>query len=89
MDYKDLITQISKELSLPYKVVDKVYKSYWRFIRDTIQNLPLKENLTEEDFQKLRTNFNIPSLGKLTCTYDRFKRVRKRYELIRDLKNKI
>lgn len=50
MDYKDLITQISKELSLPYKVVDKVYKSYWRFIRDTIQNLPLKENLTEEDF---------------------------------------
>ena len=76
MDYKDLITQISKELSLPYKVVDKVYKSYWRFIRDTIQNLPLKENLTEEDFQKLRTNFNIPSLGKLSCTYDRVKGVK-------------
>lgn len=88
MDYKDLITQISKELSLPYKVVDKVYKSYWRFIRDTIQNLPLKENLTEEDFQKLRTNFNIPSLGKLSCTYDRVKRVKERYKYIRNLREK-
>lgn len=89
MDYKDLITQISKELSLPYKVVDKVYKSYWRFIRDTIQNLPLKENLTEEDFQKLRTNFNIPSLGKLSCTYDRVKGVKERYKYIRNLREKI
>ena len=88
MDYKDLITQISKELSLPYKVVDKVYKSYWRFIRDTIQNLPLKENLTEEDFQKLRTNFNIPSLGKLSCTYDRVKGVKERYKYIRNLRDK-
>ena len=89
MDYKDLITQISKELSLPYKVVDKVYKSYWRFIRDTIQNLPLKENLTEEDFQKLRTNFNIPSLGTLSCTYDRVKGVKERYKYIRNLREKI
>ena len=88
MDYKDLITQISKELSLPYKVVDKVYKSYWRFIRDTIQNLPLKENLTEEDFQKLRTNFNIPSLGKLSCTYDRVKGVKESYKYIRNLREK-
>ena len=88
MDYKDLITQISKELGLPYKVVDKVYKSYWRFIRDTIQNLPLKENLTEEDFQKLRTNFNIPSLGKLSCTYDRVKGVKERYKYIRNLREK-
>ena len=88
MDYKDLITQVSKELSLPYKVVGKVYKSYWRFIRDTIQNLPLKENLTEEDFQKLRTNFNIPSLGKLSCTYDRVKGVKERYKYIRNLREK-
>ena len=87
MDYKDLITQISKELSLPYKVVDKVYKSYWRFIRDTIQNLPLKENLTEEDFQKLRTNFNIPSLGKLSCTYDRVKGVKRRFKYLQQIKN--
>lgn len=73
MNYNDLVTQLSKELNLPPRVVDKVYKSYWKFIRDSIQGLPLKEDISEEEFQKLRTNFNIPSLGKLSCTYDRVK----------------
>ena len=76
MNYNDLVTQVSKELNLPFRVVDKVYKSYWKSIRDTIQELPLKDDISEEEFQKLRTNFNIPSLGKLTCTYDRVKGVK-------------
>ena len=76
MNYNDLVIQVSKELNLPFRVVDKVYKSYWKSIRDTIQELPLKDDISEEEFQKLRTNFNIPSLGKLTCTYDRVKGVK-------------
>lgn len=48
MTYTDTITRISKELDLPIKVVDKTYKYYWKFIRDTIQSLPLKEDLSEE-----------------------------------------
>lgn len=87
--YDKFIESISKDIGLPPTVVYKVYKSYWKYIRDTIEELPLADVKSEEEFLKLRTNFNIPSLGKLTCTYDRFKRVRKRYELIRDLKNKI
>lgn len=88
MKYDNLIIQVSKELDLPFRVVDKVYKSYWRFIRDTIQSLPLKDSMSEEEFQNLRTNFNIPSIGKLSCTYDRVKRVKERYKYIRDLKEK-
>lgn len=88
MDYNNLVTQVSKELDLPVGVVDKVVKSYWRFIRDTIKELPLKDDISEEGFQKLRTNFNIPSLGKLSCTYDRVKRVKKKYEYIRKLREK-
>lgn len=60
--------------------VRDIYEHYWRFIRETIENLPLKDNLSEEDFKKLRTNFNIPSLGKLSCTYSRYLRVKKREE---------
>lgn len=88
MNYNDLVTQLSKELNLPPRVVDKVYKSYWKFIRDSTQGLPLKEDISEEEFQKLRTNFNIPSLGKLSCTYDRVKRVKERYKYIRNLREK-
>ena len=89
MNYNNLVTKISKELNLPYSIVDKVYKSYWRFIRDTIQKLPLKDNISEAEFQRLRTNFNIPSLGKLSCTYDRAKRVRERYKYIKNLREKL
>ena len=88
MNYNNLVTQVSEELNLPSRVVDKVYKSYWKFIRSTIQELPLKEELNEEEFQKLHTNFNIPSLGKLSCTYDRVKRVKERYKYIRNLREK-
>ena len=88
MDYNNAVSEVSKELNLLSKVVDKVFKAYWRFIRETIQKLPLKDGLTEEQFQQLRTNFNIPSLGKLSCTYDRASKVKKRYKYIKDLREK-
>jgi len=46
----------------------------------------LKEDISEEDFSKLKANFNIPSLGKLTCTRDRYLGVKKKFEYIRNLK---
>lgn len=69
---QDEIKRIAKELSLPEKVIKKVYKAYWTFIRVHISELPLKEELSEEEFKKLRTSFNLPYLGKLSCTYKRW-----------------
>lgn len=82
MSYSEIITKVSEEINLPSKVVDKAFKAYWLFIRASIQALPLKEDLSKEDFLKLRTNFNIPSLGKLTCTYEDYLRRKKAYEHI-------
>ena len=73
-----LYKQVAEEMNIPVEVVELAYKSYWKFIRKTIQELPLKEDLSEEEFAKLRTNFNIVSLGKLSCTYDRYRRVKLR-----------
>ena len=86
MNYLDIVGKVSEELGLPKEVVNKTYKSYWKFIKQTIQSLPLKDNLSEEEFAKLKTNFNIPSLGKLTCTFDRMEGVKKRYKYIKKLK---
>lgn len=73
-------------MNLPVEVVEYAYKSYWKFIRKTIQELPLKEDLSEEEFAKLKTNFNIVSLGKLSCNYDRYYRVKQK-EKYRNAKN--
>ena len=77
MDYKPIFEKVSWELNISVKVVEYAYKSYWKFIREKIKELPLKDIKDEEEFLKLRTNFNIPSLGKLGITLDRFNKVNK------------
>lgn len=73
-----IIKDVSQELNLPEEVVLVAYRSYWEFIRKTIEVLPLKNEITEEDFNKLRTNFNIPSIGKLYVTWDKVQSTKKR-----------
>lgn len=87
MKYSEAIKQVSIELGLPPQVVKEAYESYWTFIRNNIKALPLKEDLSREEFDKLRTNFNLPSLGKLSCTYDRFIGIKKRLEYLNKLKD--
>ena len=89
MNYPDIIGKVSQEMDIPLEEVDTAYKSYWKFIKQTIQSLPLKDDISEEDFTKLRTNFNVPSLGKLTCTYDRMMGVKKRFKYIKRLRENV
>lgn len=89
MNYPDIIGKVSKELNIPKEVVDAAYKSYWDFIKQTIQSLPLKDDIDEEEFAKLRTNFNIPSLGKLCVTWDRLVGCKKRFKIIKKLRENV
>lgn len=86
MSYPDIVGKVSRELNLPKEVVDKTYKAYWLFIKNHIQSLPLKESLNEKDFAKLRTNFNIGSIGKLCVTYKHYVGIKKRFEYLRKIK---
>ena len=36
MTYPDIVIKVSKELGLPPEVVDKIYKSYWMFVKQTM-----------------------------------------------------
>lgn len=80
MIYSEIVNKVAKELNINSTIVDKTYKAFWLFIRNTIEQLPLKEIESEEEFNKLRTNFNLPSLGKLNCTYNKFKRIKIAYK---------
>jgi hypothetical protein len=84
----DIYKEVAEELGLPKQVVKKAYSSFWKFIRTTIGELPLKEDLSEEEFDKLKTNFNIPSLGKLNCTIDKFNSTKKKLDYIKKYREK-
>ncbi len=84
---KEIIQSVSRNINISPDVIEKVYKAYWLFIKETIQALPLKEKLNNEEFLVLKTNFNVPSLGKLNCTLDRYNRIKNRFKLIENFKN--
>lgn len=86
MTYQEIIQKVSEDTEISVKVVDKAYKAFWSYIRNSVQELPLKEELTETEFLSLRPNFNIPSLGKLCVSYDRYKGVKAKFEHIKKLR---
>ncbi len=74
----------AKKLDIPVEVVRKAYKSDWEFKRKTITALPLKNRLNREQFGELRVNFNLPSLGKLYTTYEKYSKLTGRYEYMKE-----
>ena len=88
MTYNEIIAKVANIVSLDKTLVNKVYKSYWRAVKEHIEELPLKDDLSEEDFCKIQPNVNIPSLGKLYVTYDRYKRIKKQNLIIKEFKEK-
>lgn len=87
MKYSEAIKQVSDKLGLPEGMIKETYESYWKFIRETIQSLPLKENLSEEEFNSLRTNINVPSIGKLAVTWDSYKGTKERFKILSKIRN--
>lgn len=81
MTYEDIISKVSASTGLPKKLVDRTYRAYWKAVREHIIALPLKEDLTDEEFLALQPNINIPSLGKLHVTLDRYHGMKKYFDM--------
>lgn len=83
MTYNEIIAEVASNTGLSQTFVNRVYRAYWKAIRDHVTALPLKEDLTDEQFLELRPNINIPSLGKFNVTLDRYHRLKKQGEIIK------
>ena len=84
----EIYRKVAEELNLPKSLVEKTYVAYWRAIRAHITSQPLNSDLSDEEFEKLQPNVNIPSIGKLYVTLDRYHRMKKAKEITRERKNK-
>lgn len=82
MNYQEIIESVASSTGIPKSMVLKIHKAYWRAIREYITSLPLKEDLSAEEFNKLKPNVNIPSLGKLYVDCDRYQIIKKKYSEI-------
>lgn len=81
----EIYAKVAADMGIPIEVVRAAYLSQWQFIRNTIEALPLKEELSEEEFNQLRTSFNLPSLGKIYTTRDKVQRTKRKIDYLRAL----
>lgn len=88
MTYTEIVERVSQDTGIKPEIINKAYKAYWLHIRNSVQELPLKDDISDTEFLNLRTNFNIPSLGKLACTLDRYRGVKKRFQHIKDIRKR-
>lgn len=88
MTYTEIVQRVSEDTGIPTDIIDKAYKAFWLYIRNSVQELPLKEDITEAEFLSLRPNFNIPSLGKLCVSYDRYKGIKAKFRYIKELRTR-
>lgn len=72
------IKETAEELKLDSRDVKEAYNWYWKFFREYIGSKEFVNNLSEEEFSLLQASFNIPSIGKFCCTYDRYLRLKTR-----------
>lgn len=84
--YEEAVARVAEDLHLPKRFVDKVYRAYWKAVNEHITALPLKDDLTDEEFSKLQPNVNIPSIGKLYVTGERYRWCKDKFEYIRQLR---
>ena len=86
---KALIHRIGLNNHLQDKVINHIVNSPYKFTRQTIAALDVHDEITEEEFEKLKTNFIYRSLGKLYTSYSVLQRIRKQKEYLKQYhKNK-
>lgn len=86
---QEIINKVADEMGLSRALATSVYINYWKFFKDTVGELPDMVDITEEEFDKLRVNFNIPELGKFTTNYKKVLKANKYKKIVNEgIKNK-
>ena len=77
-EIKRLIHRIGLKYNLRDDIVNKILVSPYKFTREKITELELKEVVDREDAESLKTNFMYLHIGKLFISIDRLLTINKR-----------
>lgn len=81
------LRKTARYFSISPQLVEDIYKSYWKFIKETVSQKSFKE-MTDEEFDSSNMNINLPYLGKLYADKEKLIKYRKQLKYYRDVKIK-
>ena len=69
--------EIAEKHGITFDEAKAIIASQWQFIREKTKGLDFPDGLTKEEFEKKKTNFNIPAIGKLYASFYLYSRIQK------------
>ena len=78
MDRVNVIKELSIKYNLTEKEITEIVHSPFAFIVGTISEMEFRGDETEEEFNEIAKNFNLPCIGKVHSSYNKFKSINSR-----------
>jgi len=78
--FKYKIKEVARQLNLPESVVEEVFNNQFKFYKEKVEELPIKEIQTEEEFNKLKTTFYFKHIGKMFINWRKVEKIKKNIE---------
>tara|TARA_R110002096_G_scaffold3315_1_gene16459 strand:- start:1262 stop:1531 length:270 start_codon:yes stop_codon:yes gene_type:complete len=72
------IKEMANKYSLDAEVVRKIISAPYDFMQKKTKELDFVDDLTREEFDKMKKNFNIPGLGKIYASYFLYNEIQKK-----------
>lgn len=70
--------ELSEKYDIDLAIIKKIISSPYDFIQKKTKELNFIDDLTREEFDKMKKNFNIPGLGKLYASYYLYNEIQKK-----------
>lgn len=75
---KQKIREMAEKYNLTFDEVKELVYSPYEMMRDTITKISFDDDVSKEEFQEAKTNFNMPKLFKLHASFYAFKEIIKK-----------
>ena len=70
--------ELAEKHGIDIDIMKKIISAPNDFIQMKTKELAFKDGLTREEFDKIKTNFNLPGLGKLYASYFLYEQIQKK-----------
>ena len=57
--------ELAEKYDMDLDLMKKIIASPYEFVQKKTRELDFKDGITKEEFDKMKTDFNIPALGKI------------------------